>query len=86
VIEENAAPAAPLPFLELDGSQIAHVLRANQVEPLVSDPAQIGCIFLRLEFFREIDGSYCVPTVRCAIPHISTLPDDCLRKPVFIAK
>src|ERR1019366_7662797 len=69
VVEENAAAAAPLPALELDGAQITHVLRADEVEPLAAHPAQIGRILLGFEFLREIVGGDRIRTAWCKIVH-----------------
>ena len=41
VIEEDAAAAAPRPRLQLDGVQVGHVERADDVEPFGAHPARV---------------------------------------------
>src|SRR3954447_16968372 len=71
MIEEHAAAAASRPRLELDGAQVAHVMRADDVEPFAPHPAQIGGILLGNEFQREIVRNDCFGAVGCAVAHFS---------------
>ncbi len=54
VVDVDAGAAAPRPGLELDGAQIAHVVRADDVEALAAHPAQIGRVLLGGEFLRQL--------------------------------
>src|SRR5207302_3789171 len=54
VIDIHAEAAAPRPWLEVDGAQIAHILRADDVEALVAYPAQIGRVLLGCEFLCQL--------------------------------
>ncbi len=50
VIDEDALAAAARPGLQLDVTQIAHVMPADDIEALLGHPARIGRILLGLEF------------------------------------
>ena len=54
VVHEHAAAAAPRPGLQLDGVQVLHVGRADEVEPFALDPAGVGRLFFGGEFLREL--------------------------------
>jgi hypothetical protein len=54
VIDIDAAAAAPRPGLELDGAQIPHVMRADDVQAFAANPAQIGCILFGGKFLRQL--------------------------------
>ena len=46
--------AAPRPGLQLDGVQVRHVVRADDVEALVAHPAGVGRLLLGGEFLRQL--------------------------------
>src|SRR5262249_21559518 len=54
VVDVDPGAAAPRPWLELDGAQIAHVMRADDVETFAAHPAQIGRVLLGREFLRQL--------------------------------
>ena len=54
VVHEHAAAAAPRPGLELDGVQVRHVGRADDVEPFALHPAGVGRLFFGREFLGEL--------------------------------
>src|SRR5262245_63997196 len=45
VIDVDAGAAAPRPGLELDGAQVAHIVRADDVETFAAHPAQVRRVF-----------------------------------------
>src|ERR1700685_1098740 len=51
------AGAAARPGLEFDGAQVSHVVRADDVEPVVAYEAEIGRILLGAEFIRQLLGN-----------------------------
>jgi hypothetical protein len=57
VVHEHAAAAAPRPGLQLDGVQVLHIGRADEVEPFAGHPAGVGRLLFGGEFFREIVGN-----------------------------
>jgi hypothetical protein len=57
VIDEDAMAAAPRPWLELDGMQARHVMRADDVEPFAAHPTGVGGILLGGEFLRQFLGN-----------------------------
>ena len=59
VVDEHAlgGVAAARPGLQLDGAQVGHVLRADDVEPVVAHEAQIGRVLLGLELLRHFLGN-----------------------------
>src|SRR5262249_47695756 len=54
VIDEHALAVLARPGLELDGAQVRHVLRADDVEPLAAHEAQVRRILLGLELVRQL--------------------------------
>src|SRR5215510_5628804 len=56
MVDENAGAAAPRPGLELDRAQVCHVLRADDFEPLLPHPAQVGRVLLGGELLGEFVG------------------------------
>ena len=60
VVDEHRIAAAPRPGLQVDGAQVAHIERRDDVEALGLDPAGVGRLLLGREFFRQIVGDECV--------------------------
>src|SRR5205823_3991288 len=54
MIDVDTAPAAPRPRLELDRAQVAHVMRADDVETFAADPAQIRRVLFGGKFLRQL--------------------------------
>ena len=54
VIDVDAGATAPRPRLELDGAQVAHVMRADDVETFAAHPAQVRRVFFGGEFLRQL--------------------------------
>jgi hypothetical protein len=54
MIDIDAAPAAPRPRFEIDGAQVAHVVRTDDVETFAADPAQIGRVLFGGKFLRQL--------------------------------
>src|SRR2546423_480752 len=56
VIDEHGlgAVAPPRPRLQLDGAQVGHVLRADDVEALAAHESQVRRVFLGPEFLSQI--------------------------------
>ena len=53
VVDVDARAAAPRPRLQLDGVQVAHIMRADDVEALAAHPAQVGRVLFGGEFLGE---------------------------------
>src|SRR5262249_61724997 len=57
MIDEDARAAPARPRLELDRPQVRHILRADDLQPLLPHPAQIRCVLLGREFLGEFVGN-----------------------------
>jgi hypothetical protein len=57
VVDEDAAAAAPRPWLELDGVEARHVMGADDVKPFAAHPTGVGGILLGGEFLRQFLGN-----------------------------
>ena len=57
VVHEHAGAAAPRPRLQLDGVQVRHVGRADEVEAFALHPAGVGRLLLGRELLRELVGN-----------------------------
>ena len=57
VVHEHAPAAAARPGLQLDGVQVLHVSRADDVEAFALDPAGVGRLLLGREFLRKVVGN-----------------------------
>ena len=57
VIDEHRIAAAPRPGLQVDGAQIAHIERRDDVEAFGLDPAGVGRLLLGREFLRQFLGN-----------------------------
>src|SRR5260370_10642594 len=57
VICEYALAGLSRPGLQLDGAQVPHVVRADDVESLAANEAQIRRVLLGLEFVRQVRGT-----------------------------
>ena len=60
MVQEHAAPAAPRPGLELDGVQVRHVKRADDLQPFRTHPPRVRGFLLGGELLRQIFGDDCV--------------------------
>src|SRR6266404_8569846 len=54
VIYEYALAGLSRPGLQLDGAQVPHAVRADDVESLAANEAQIRRVLLGLEFVRQV--------------------------------
>ena len=54
VIDEHRVAAAPRPGFQLHGSQVAHIESRDDLEPLVLDPARVGCFLFGGKFLCQV--------------------------------
>src|SRR5262249_51751135 len=77
VVEKDRAAAAALPGLEVDGAQVAHIVGAAHLKPLLAHPAQVGGVLLGLELRRQIIGHDGVRRLCRLVAHLSCAHFSC---------
>src|SRR4051812_16471779 len=77
VVEKDRAAATARPGLEVDGAQVADVVGAPHLQPLLAHPAQIGGVLLGLELLRQLIGHDRIRPLCRLVAHLSCAHFSC---------